>query len=142
MLRLFTVYGRGKRPDLAIHKSARPITAGKPIRVFGDGSTARDYTYVTDTVGGVIACTQKEFGYEIFNLGESRTVTLSRLIELLEKNLGKKAIIDRQPPQPGDVPITFADISKAQAKLGYKPRIKIEEGIPLFVEWFQKNLQR
>src|SRR2546422_4791033 len=142
MLRFFTVYGPRQRPDLAIHKFARLISAGKPIPVFGDGSTARDYTHATDTVDGVIACTQKEFGYEIFNLGESQTVTLSRLIELLEKNLGQKAIIDRQPLQPGDVPITYADISRAQAKLGYKPRIKIEEGIPLFVEWFQKNLQR
>jgi len=142
MLRFFTVYGPRQRPDLAIHKFARLISDGKPIPVFGDGSAARDYTYVTDTVAGVIACTKKEFGYEIFNLGESQTVTLSRLIELLEKNLGQKAIIDRQPLQPGDVPITYADISRAQAKLGYKPRIKIEEGIPLFVEWFQKNLQR
>ena len=136
MLRFFTVYGPRQRPDLAIHKFARLITAGKPIPVFGDGSAARDYTYVTDTVDGVIACTQREFGYEIFNLGESQTVTLSQLIALLEKHLGKKATLDRQPPQPGDVPITFADISKAEKKLGYHPRIKIEDGIPLFVEWF------
>src|SRR6266536_2893257 len=114
MLRFFTVYGPRQRPDLAIHKFARLIAAGKPIPVFGDGSAARDYTYVTDIVEGVIACTGKEFGYEIFNLGESRTVTLSRLVELLEGHLGKKARIDRQPTQPGDVPITFADISKAQ----------------------------
>ena len=139
MLRFFTVYGPRQRPDLAIHKFARLIAAGKSIPVFGDGSAARDYTYVTDTVDGVMACTKKEFGYEIFNLGESQTVTLSRLIELLEKNLGRKAIIDRQPPQPGDVPITYADISRAQAKLDYKPRIKIEEGIPLFVEWFRRT---
>ena len=139
MLRFFTVYGPRQRPDLAIHKFARLISAGKPIPVFGDGSTARDYTCATDTVDGVIACTQKEFGYEIFNLGESQTVPLSRLIELLEKHLGRKAIIDRQPPQPGDVPITFADISKAQKKLGYHPRVKIEEGIPRFVEWFREQ---
>ena len=136
VLRFFTVYGPRQRPDLAIHKFARLISAGKPIPVFGDGSTARDYTYATDTVDGVIACTQKEFGYEIFNLGESQTVTLSRLIELLEKHLGKRAVIERQPPQPGDVPITFADISKAQKMLGYYPRIKIEEGMRLFIEWF------
>ena len=139
MLRFFTVYGPRQRPDLAIHKFARLISAGKPIPVFGDGSTARDYTYATDTVDGVIACTQKEFGYEIFNLGESQTVTLSRLIELLEKHLGKRAIIDRQPPQPGDVPITFADISKAGKMLGYYPRIKIEEGMRLFIEWFLRG---
>jgi len=139
MLRFFTVYGPRQRPDLAIHKFARLISAGQPIPVFGDGSAARDYTYVDDTVNGVIACTEKEFGFEIFNLGESQTVTLSRLIELLEKHLGKKAIIDRQPSQPGDVPVTFADISKARKKLGYNPRIKIEEGIPLFVEWFRRG---
>ena len=139
VLRFFTVYGPRQRPDLAIHKFARLISAGQPIPVFGDGTMARDYTYVSDTVSGVIACTKKKFGYEIFNLGESHTVTLSRLIELLEKSLGKKAIIDRQPPQPGDVPVTFADISKARAGLGYNPRVKIEQGIPKFVEWFQRQ---
>jgi len=138
-LRFFTVYGPRQRPDLAIHKFARLISAGQPIPVFGDGSAARDYTYVTDTVDGVIACTQKAVGYDIFNLGESQTVTLNRLVELLEKHLGKNAIIDRQPPQPGDVPITFADISKARKELGYRPRTRIEEGIPLFVEWFRRT---
>ena len=138
VLRFFTVYGPRQRPDLAIHKFARLISAGKPIPVFGDpDASGRDYTYVTDTVDGVLACTQKEFGYEIFNLGESQTVKLSRLIELLEKNLGKKAIIDRQPLQPGDVPITYADISKARIRLGYNPRVKIEEGVSRFVEWFR-----
>ena len=137
MLRFFTVYGPRQRPDLAIHKFASLIEAGKPIPVFGDGSTARDYTYVSDTVDGVLACTRKTFGFEIFNLGESQTVPLSYLIELLEEALGKKAVIDRQPLQPGDVPITFADISKAQGLLSYQPRVKIEEGIPRFVEWFR-----
>jgi UDP-glucuronate 4-epimerase len=139
MLRFFTVYGPRQRPDLAIHKFAQLITAGKPIPVFGDGSTARDYTYVTDTVDGVIACTEHEFGFEIFNLGESQTVKLHYLIELLEKSLGKKAVINRQPVQPGDVPITFANIEKARKKLGYNPRVKIEEGIPKFVEWFNRQ---
>ena len=139
MLRFFTVYGPRQRPDLAIHKFAQLISRGKPIPVFGDGNTARDYTYVTDTVDGVIACTQQEFGYEIFNLGESQTVKLSYLIELLEKSLGKKAVIDRQPPQPGDVPITYANIDKARTRLGYNPKVKIEEGIPRFVEWFLKQ---
>jgi UDP-glucuronate 4-epimerase len=137
MLRFFTVYGPRQRPDLAIHKFAQLIRRGKPIPVFGDGSAARDYTYVTDTVDGVIAVTQKEFGYEIFNLGESETVTLSRLIELLEKSLGQKAIIDRQPTQPGDVPITYANIARAREKLGYAPRVKVDQGIPLFMEWFR-----
>jgi UDP-glucuronate 4-epimerase len=140
MLRFFTVYGPRQRPDLAIHKFARLIHAGKPIPVFGDGSTARDYTYVTDTVDGVIATTDREFGFEIFNLGESQTVKLSYLIELIEDALGRKALIDRQPPQPGDVPITYANIDRARARLGYAPRVKIDEGIPLFVEWFRKNL--
>ena len=141
MLRFFTVYGPRQRPDLAIYKFATLIAAGKPITVFGDGSTARDYTYVTDTLEGIIACTKKELGFEIFNLGESETVKLSRLIELLEAALGKKAVIDRQPLQPGDVPITFADISKARKLLGYNPKIKVEKGIPLFVDWFRKNRQ-
>jgi UDP-glucuronate 4-epimerase len=139
MLRFFTVYGPRQRPDLAVRKFAGLITAGKPIPVFGDGSTARDYTFVTDTLDGIIACTKKEFGFEIFNLGESETVTLSRLIGLLEAALGKKAIIDRQPVQPGDVPITFADISKARERLGYNPQVKIEQGIKLFADWFKKS---
>ena len=139
MLRFFTAYGPRQRPDLAIHKFAALISAGKPIPVFGDGSTARDYTYISDIVDGVLACTTRSFGYEIFNLGESQTVTLSRLIELLEKSLGKKAVIERLPVQPGDVPITFADISKSRAQLGYAPKVKIEDGIPLFVDWFRKQ---
>jgi UDP-glucuronate 4-epimerase len=141
MLRFFTVYGPRQRPDLAIYKFAKLIRAGKPIPVFGDGSSARDFTFVADTVSGVIACTKKEFGYEIFNLGESETISLSRMIESLESALGKKAIIDRQPMQPGDVPRTFADISKARARLGYDPKVKFEAGIKLFVEWFLKNEQ-
>jgi UDP-glucuronate 4-epimerase len=139
MLRFFTVYGPRQRPDLAIYKFAKLISAGKPIPVFGDGGTARDYTFVSDTLDGIIACTQREFGFEIFNLGESQTVKLSRLIELLENALGKKAAIDRQPMQPGDVPITFADISKAREKLGYDPQVKIEAGIKLFADWFRKS---
>ncbi len=139
MLRFFTVYGARQRPDLAIHKFTRLIDAGKPIPVFGDGSTARDHTHISDILEGVIACTRHEFGFEIFNLGESQTVKLSELIALIEKALGKKAIIDRQPLQPGDVPITFADISKARKWLDYNPKVKVEVGIPLFVDWFRKN---
>ena len=139
MLRFFTVYGPRQRPDLAICKFVERISAGKPIPVFGDGSTARDYTFVSDTVAGIIACTQKEVGYEVFNFGNSDAVKLSYLIELLEKAVGKKAIIDRQPMQPGDVPFTCADISKAQRMLGYDPKVKIEEGIPRFVDWFMKH---
>ena len=112
MLRFFTVYGPRQRPDLAIFKFARLLSQGRPIPVFGDGSTARDYTYVSDIVDGVIACTERSLGYEVFNLGESQTVSLHRLIALLEKALGVQAVIDRQPLQPGDVPLTYADISK------------------------------
>jgi UDP-glucuronate 4-epimerase len=139
LLRFFTVYGPRQRPDLAIYKFARLILAGKPIPVFGDGGAARDYTFVTDTVDGVIACTQREIGYDIFNLGESQVTTLSRMIELLEDALGKKAVIDRQPLQPGDVPITYANIDKARAKLGYDPRVKIEEGIRRFAAWVKQS---
>jgi UDP-glucuronate 4-epimerase len=139
MLRFFTVYGPRQRPDLAIRKFATLIEAGKPIPVFGDGSTARDYTYITDILAGIVACTQKEFGYEIFNLGESETVKLTHLIELLENALEKKAIIDRKPPQPGDVPLTCADISKAGQKLGYHPTVKVDRGIPLFVNWLRQH---
>lgn len=139
MLRFFTVYGPRQRPDLAIHKFTRLIDAGKSIPVFGDGSTARDHTFVTDILEGIIACTKKEFGFEVFNLGESQTIRLDQLIGLIESALGKKAIIDRQPLQPGDVPITFADISKAQRLLDYRPQVKAEKGIPLFVDWFRKN---
>jgi UDP-glucuronate 4-epimerase len=141
MLRFFTVYGPRQRPDLAIYKFATLIAAGKPIPVFGDGSTARDHTFITDILDGILACTKKEFGFEIFNLGESQTVKLSELIALIENALGKQAVIDRQPLQPGDVPITFADISKAQRMLGYHPQVKAEKGIPLFVDWFRKNRQ-
>jgi len=140
-LRLFTVYGPRQRPDLAIRKFATLIQAGKPVPVFGDGSMARDYTYVTDTVDGIIAATRKDFGFRIFNLGESQTVTLSRLLELLEGALGKKAVIDRQPKPAGDVPITFADISRARDELGYRPQIQIETGIRLFIDWFQRSFK-
>jgi UDP-glucuronate 4-epimerase len=141
ILRFFTVYGPRQRPDLAIHKFTKLIDAGKPIPVFGDGSTARDHTHISDILEGVIACTQREFGFEIFNLGEAQTVKLSELIALIETALGRQAVIDRQPLQPGDVPITFADISKARKMLGYNPQVKVEKGIPLFVDWFRKNRQ-
>ena len=139
MLRFFTVYGPRQRPDLAIHKFARLMHAGQPIPVYGDGNTSRDYTYVDDTVDGVVAATEKEFGFEIINLGESQTVELKRLIELIEQAMGVKAEINRQPAQPGDVPITFANIEKAQDLLGYNPQTKIEDGIPRFIEWFRQQ---
>jgi UDP-glucuronate 4-epimerase len=137
-LRFFTVYGARQRPDLAIHKFARLINEGKPIPVFGDGTTRRDYTYIDDIIEGVRAAIDYEASdYEAINLGESRTVELRELIELLENALGKRAVIDRQPPQPGDVPQTFADITKARKLLGYNPQTDIEEGISRFVRWFR-----
>lgn len=137
-LRFFTVYGPRQRPDLAIHKFANLISQGKPIPVFGDGTTRRDYTYVDDIIDGVIgAIAYDKSEYEAINLGESRTVELRELITLLEKELGTKAVIDRQPPQPGDVPQTFADITKARALLGYNPQTQIEAGLHRFVAWFR-----
>ena len=97
--------------------------------------------YGSYRLDGVVAVTKKEFGYQVFNLGESQTVRLSYLIEVLEKAIGKKAVIDRQPPQPGDVPITYANIGKARSLLGYTPGIKIDAGIPLFIEWFQQTVK-
>ncbi len=136
-LRFFTVYGARQRPDLAIHKFSRLILEEKPIPVFGDGTTRRDYTFIDDIIQGVRAAIDYDkSNYEIFNLGESETIELSKLIELLEKSLGKKAIIEQREMQPGDVPVTFADISKSRELLNYNPQTKIEDGIPIFVEWF------
>ena len=139
-LRFFTVYGPRQRPDLAIHKFTKFILEGRPIDQYGDGSTRRDYTYIDDILQGVVAC----LGYEgplcdVFNLGESQTTTLSALIEAIEAVVGKKAIINRLPEQPGDVPLTYADITKAREGLGYRPATKISEGIPKFVDWYLKN---
>jgi UDP-glucuronate 4-epimerase len=143
-LRFFTVYGARQRPDLAIHKFAKLISAGQPIPVFGDGTTRRDYTYIDDIIAGVRAAIDYDQSkYEVINLGESRTVELRELISLLEKELDRHAQIDPQPPQPGDVPQTFADITKARRLLGYDPQTQIEAGIRKFVEWFREsNLAR
>jgi UDP-glucuronate 4-epimerase len=136
-LRFFTVYGPRQRPDLAIHKFAHLISQGQPIPVFGDGKTRRDYTYIDDIIAGVRAAIDfDQSNYEVINLGESRTVELNELISLVEHELGQKAIIDTQPLQPGDVPQTFADITKARRLLGYSPQTQIEDGIHRFVEWF------
>ncbi len=136
-LRFFTVYGARQRPDLAIHKFARLIDEGKPIPVFGDGTTRRDYTFIDDIIAGVRASIDyRASDCEAINLGESRTVELRELIELLEKALGKSALIDRQP---GDVPQTYADITKARRLLGYDPQTQIEAGIERFVDWYRRN---
>lgn len=138
-LRFFTVYGPKQRPDLAIHKFVKLINNEKPIPVFGDGTTKRDYTYIDDILSGIIASINYEkTPYEIFNLGESQTVELKYLIEIIEKELNKKAIIESYPLQPGDVPITYADISKAQKLLSYNPTTKIEVGVKKFIEWFKE----
>lgn len=139
-LRFFTVYGARQRPDLAIHKFAKLIDAGKPIPVFGDGTSRRDYTYIDDIVQGVRgAIDYDQSKYEVINLGESRTVELRELISLLEKALDRRAGIDWQPMQPGDVPQTYADITKARRLLGYDPQTQIENGIQKFVEWFRET---
>jgi UDP-glucuronate 4-epimerase len=136
-LRFFTVYGPRQRPDMAIHKFTNLIDQGKEITMFGDGKSKRDYTYVADIIDGIVTALYNPFGFEIFNLGDSKTVELQYLISLIERNLDKKAIIKRLPDQPGDVPITYADISKASDLLGYQPKVSIEEGIEKFVSWFK-----
>ncbi|HXI91542.1 MAG TPA: GDP-mannose 4,6-dehydratase [Blastocatellia bacterium] len=142
-LRFFTVYGARQRPDLAIHKFARLISQGQPIPIFGDGTTRRDYTYIDDIISGVRAAMQYDQSqFEVINLGESQTVELRRLVELLERALGKRAIIDHQPLQPGDVPLTYADVGKARRLLGYEPQTNIEAGIDRFVDWFKKQKLR
>jgi UDP-glucuronate 4-epimerase len=136
-VRFFTVYGARQRPDLAIHKFSRSIWENRPIEMFGDGTTRRDYTYIDDIIEGVRAAIDYDrTDYEIFNLGESQTVELRELIKLLEENFRRRATIERKPMQPGDVPQTFADISKARKLLNYNPRTNIEKGVAKFVEWF------
>ena len=139
-LRFFSVYGPGQRPDLAIHKFTRAIDRGESIPQFGDGSTRRDYTYIDDIVQGVAGALRYEGpAFDIFNLGENQTTTLSELIAEIERALGKKAAIERLPEQQGDMPLTAADITKARKLLGYNPRTQIREGIPKFVEWYLSN---
>ncbi|MFQ5501727.1 MAG: GDP-mannose 4,6-dehydratase, partial [Phycisphaerae bacterium] len=138
-LRFFTVYGALQRPDLAIHKFTRLIEAGRPIPVFGDGSMMRDHTYIDDIIAGVMAAIDRCNGYKIYNLGESRPVSLSDLITAIEAALGKEAIIDRQSLQPGDVDKTFADVSRARAELGYQPSTPLEKGLKHFVAWFREQ---
>jgi UDP-glucuronate 4-epimerase len=136
-LRFFTVYGARQRPDLAIHQFTRKILAGQPIDQFGDGTTRRDYTYIDDIIQGVTAA----FGYngplyDLFNLGESETIELKDLITAIEAAVGKKAKVNQLPEQPGDVPLTCADISKARKLLGYNPTTPLRVGLPKFVEWY------
>lgn len=143
-LRFFTVYGARQRPDLAIHYFTRRILAGEPIDQFGDGTTRRDYTYIDDIIQGVMSALayDREPLFDIFNLGESETIQLNELIAELERVLGRKAVINPLPEQPGDVPLTCADISKARRLLGYAPKTSLREGLPKFVEWFRANQRK
>lgn len=136
-LRFFTVYGPGQRPDLAIHKFARLMMSGEPIPRYGDGSTSRDYTYIDDVIQGVLAALDRTTGYRVYNLGNHRTVTLHTLIESLSAALGVTPKIQEMPMQAGDVPQTWADISRAQAELGYRPTTPFDVGIQKFAAWYK-----
>ena len=142
-LRFFTVYGPRQRPDLAIHKFTRLIVRGRPVPFFGDGSSERDYTYIGDIVRGVLAAVDwtagSGAGFEIVNLGESRTTSLDALVALIAGAVGREAKLERLPPQPGDVQRTCADVRKAGRLLGYRPSTTIEDGIPRFVRWFEET---
>jgi UDP-glucuronate 4-epimerase len=136
-LRFFTVYGPRQRPEMAIHKFATMLVRGEEIPLYGDGSTARDYTYIDDIVQGILAALDRHQGYGIYNLGESQTTRLDDLIQMLGKALAITPKLRHEPEQPGDVPLTFADISSAREKLGYDPRVSIQEGIERFATWFK-----
>jgi len=136
-LRFFTVYGPRQRPEMAIHSFAKKCLARQPIPFFGDGSTRRDYTYIADIVDGTVRALDRARGYAIYNLGESRTISLAELIAEIGRQCGVEPILDRRPLQPGDVLITYADVSKARAELGYEPRTAIEDGIARFLAWMR-----
>lgn len=138
-LRIFTAYGPRQRPEMAIHKFTTLIDQGKEVPLYGDGSAKRDYTYIDDLIDGMMGVLHSHQGYEIYNLGESRTTSLRELIGLIESALGKKAKVKEMEAQPGDVSITYADITKAKKMLGYQPKIDMEEGIQRFVEWYKKQ---
>jgi len=140
-LRFFTVYGPRQRPDMAIHYFTKAISKGEEIKLYGNGSSKRDYTYVDDITSGILSLVNKKFDFEIINLGNSKTVELRYLVSLIEKNLKKKAKIKWLPDQPGDVPLTCADTSKARRLFEYNPETNIEEGIQKFVSWFLKEHQ-
>ena len=138
-MRIFTAYGPRQRPEMAIHKFTRLIDQSEKIPIYGDGSSRRDYTYIDDLIDGMMAVLQRHKGYEIYNLGESRTTSLMELVHLIEEALGKKANIEMLDSQPGDVSITYADITKARRMLNYKTRVSMEEGIKRFVEWYKSR---
>lgn len=137
-LRFFTVYGPRQRPDLAIHKFTRLIDNGQPVPFFGDGTTARDYTFIKDIVGGINCALNNLNGFNIYNLGESRVINLDKLVKTIENCLGKKAVLNKMPMQQGDVEITYADISRAKEEIGYNPRYEFEAGVEEFVSWYSQ----
>lgn len=142
-LRFFTVYGPRQRPEMAIHKFTRMIENGEPIPVFGDGSSSRDYTFVSDIVGGVLAALDRcgdaaHPGFRIYNLGGAATTTLAELVATIGRALGKEPVIDRRPDQPGDVPRTFADVARSREELDYEPRVPVAEGVPAFAAWYRE----
>lgn len=138
-LRFFTVYGPSGRPDMAPYLFTEAINTGKEIKRFGDGTTRRDYTYVDDIIEGITAALDKDFDFEIFNLGNNTPVELNELISTIENILNKKAVIKQYPLQEGDVEVTYADISKAKKMLGYNPATKIKPGMEKFIEWYLKK---
>jgi UDP-glucuronate 4-epimerase len=141
-LRFFTVYGPRQRPDMAIAKFTRAIAKGAPITLFGDGTSRRDYTFITDIVAGVCAAVERVEPrmFEIVNLGGTQTISLAELVELVEKTVGKRAVVERQPDQPGDVPITYANVDKARQLLGYTPTTPPEVGIARYWDWLAARL--
>ncbi|MBL8694603.1 MAG: GDP-mannose 4,6-dehydratase [Planctomycetes bacterium] len=141
-LRFFTVYGPRQRPEMAIAKFAALIEQGKDLPIYGDGSTRRDYTYVDDILDGIVRAIDRCSGFEIYNLGESSTVELRRLVDVLAQAIGKPAHVKHLPPEPGDVPLTYADVSKARTQLGYEPRTTIEDGVARYVEWRRRLSSR
>jgi len=138
-LRFFTVYGPRQRPDMAIHRFTRLIDAGQEVEVYGDGRSQRDYTFIDDVVDGVLRALDRPQGYRVYNLGTNRTVPLTGLVELISACLGRAPRIVRLPDQPGDVPLTYADISLARSELGYEPLTPLEGGIATFVDWYRKE---
>ena len=141
-LRFFTVYGPRQRPEMAIHYFVRCVVEKKPIPFFGDGSTRRDYTYIDDIVDGVVRALDRCEGYEIYNLGESATTSLADLVTIIGRALGAEPIIRREPMQPGDVLVTYADVSKARERLGYRPSVPVADGIRRFVAWYRERESR
>ena len=138
-LRFFTVYGPRQRPDLAIHKFSRRMLAGQPLPFYGDGSARRDYTWVDDIVAGVLRACDVPLQFDVLNLGGAQTTSLAELVTLLEEALGVRAVLDLQPAQPGDVPLTSADVSHAGEVLGYAPRTPIRAGLRQFAHWLRSE---